>query len=52
MTRTIKYKELRAVLEDENAKIAKDMTSDDFFARMRALYISSLKCKGKRAKHE
>lgn len=50
MTRTIKYKDLRAVLEAENVRLEKDLTSDDFFARMRAIYIQSLKCEGKRAK--
>ena len=52
MTRTIKYKDLRAVLEAENVRLEKDLTSDDLFTRMRAIYINSLECKGKRAKHE
>ena len=52
MTRTIKYKELRDILEKENNQIREDLTSKDFFTRMRAIYINSLECKGKRAKHE
>lgn len=51
MTRTIKYKELRAVLEADNVRLEKDLTSDDFFTRMRAIYINSLECKGKRVKN-
>lgn len=46
----IKYKELRAELERENKEINDDLKSKDFFTRMRALYISSLECKGKRVK--
>lgn len=50
MTRTLKYKELRDILEKENNQIREDLTSKDFFTRMRALYISSMECAGKRAK--
>ncbi len=50
MTRTIKYKELRDILEKENHQIREDLTSKDFFTRMRALYIASMECKGKMAK--
>ena len=50
MTRTLKYKELRDILEKENHQIREDLTSKDFFTRMRALYIQSLECKGKRVK--
>ena len=52
MTRTLKYKELRDILEKENHQIREDLTSKDFFTRMRAIYINSLECKGKRVKHE
>lgn len=51
MTRTLKYKELRDILEKENHQIKEDLTSKDFFTRMRALYISSMECAGKRAKN-
>lgn len=51
MTRTMKYKELRDILEKENHQIREDLTSKDFFTRMRALYISCMECKGKRAKN-
>ena len=51
MTRTLKYKELRDILEKENHQIREDLTSNDFFTRMRALYISSMECAGKRAKN-
>lgn len=51
MTRTMKYKELRDILEKENHQIREDLTSKDFFTRMRALYISSMECAGKRAKN-
>lgn len=50
-TRIEKYKELRKSLEDENKQIESDLTSKDFFTRMRALYISSMECAGKRAKN-
>lgn len=52
MTRTLKYKELRDILEKENHQIREDLTSKDFFTRMRALYIDSMPCSGKRVKHE
>lgn len=52
MNRTIKYKELRDFLENENKQIEKDLSSDDFFTRMRAFYIASMECKGKRVKNE
>lgn len=51
MTRTMKYKEIRDILEKENHQIREDLTSKDFFTRMRALYISSMECAGKRAKN-
>ena len=51
-TRTLKYKELRESLEDENKQIESDLTSKNFFMRIRAIYISSLECKGKRGKNE
>ena len=51
MTRTIKYKELRDILEKENHQIREGLTSKDFFTRMRAIYISSMECTGKRAKN-
>ena len=50
MTRTLKYKELRDILEKENHQIREDLNGKDWFLRMRAIYISSLDCKGKRAK--
>ena len=50
MTRTIKYKELRDFLENQNKQIEKDLNSDDFFTRMRAVYITAQECKGKGAK--
>ena len=51
MTRIMKYKELRDILEKENHQIREDLTSKDFFTRMRALYISSMECAGKRVKN-
>ena len=51
MTRTIKYKELRDILEKENHQIREDLTSKNFFIRIRAIYISSLECNGKRVKN-
>lgn len=50
-TRVEKYKELRESLEAENEQIESDLTSKNFFTRMRALYISSMECNGKRVKN-
>ena len=50
MTRTIKYKNLRDILEKENQQIREDLNGKDWFSRMRALYISCMECKGKRVK--
>lgn len=48
MTRTIKYKDLRAKIEEENQQIRQDLNSENLLSKIKALCIAHKECKGKR----
>ena len=52
MTRTIKYKELRAELEAENKRHQEEMKSENPYIRKGAMILDSFRCLGRRGKHD